>query len=191
VVISLLADGDSYTLRYRPPTSYEGFLALCGRRMARVLTEAYIQDGLLSFAELQWIFLTSTGTVSRAIDHYQRQHQVILPCPGTVLDMGRMLTHKDLVVRLHLQGFSVLQIARKTHHAPRSVDAYLKVFDAVVILHIYGMDPALMAAVLGRGESLIHEYLDIITRYLKDTDTMREYLRKRGVQLPAKIAYNG
>jgi hypothetical protein len=102
-----------------------------------------------------------------------------------------LVVNKDLVVRLHLQGLSVLQIAQKTHHAPRSVDAYLKVFDAVAILHIYGMDPVLMAAVLGREESLIHEYLDIITRYLKDTDTMREYLRKRGVQLPAKIAYNG
>lgn len=34
VVVSLLADGDGHTLRYRPPTSYEGFLALCGRRMA-------------------------------------------------------------------------------------------------------------------------------------------------------------
>ena len=156
-----------------------------------VLTEAYIQDGLLSFAELQWIFLASIGTVSRAIDHYQRQHQVILPCPGTVLDMGRMLTHKDLVVRLHMQGLSVLQIARKTHHAPRSVDAYLKVFDAVLILHIYGMDPVLMAAVLGRGEHLINEYLDLITRYLKDTDTMREYLRKQGVQLPSKVARSG
>jgi hypothetical protein len=38
--------------------------------MARVLTEAYTQDGLLSFAELQWIFLASTGTVSRAVEHY-------------------------------------------------------------------------------------------------------------------------
>ncbi|HSW63613.1 MAG TPA: DUF1670 domain-containing protein, partial [Dissulfurispiraceae bacterium] len=85
----------------------------------------------------------------------------------------------------------VLEIARQTHHAPRSVDSYLKAFDGVLILHLYGMDPVLMATVLRRGEYLVNEYLDVITRYLKDAETMREYLRKQGVQLPPKIAYSG
>jgi len=191
VVVTLLADDEGRILRYSPPVSYEEFLGFYGRRIARVLTEAYTQDGLLSFSELQWAFLASTATISRAIDHYQKQHQVILPCPGTVLDMGRMLTHKDLVIRLCLQGLSVLEIARQTYHSPRSVDAYLKAFDSVLILHLYGMSPGLMATVLGRGESLIREYLEIIETYLKDADTMRDYLRKRGVHVPAKIPYSG
>jgi len=191
VVISLLAGDEARVLRYRPPDSYEEFLQFHGQRMARVLTEAYRQNGLLSFAELQWIFLASTGTVSRVIDYYQRQHNVILPCPGTVLDMGRMLTHKDMVVRLHLQGLSVLQIAQQTYHNPRSVDAYLKAFDSVLILHLYGLSPKLMASVLGRGESLIHEYLDLIAAHLKDVNTMRDHLRKRGVELPSNISNNG
>lgn len=116
---------------------------------------------------------------------------MILPCPGTVLDMGRMLTHKDLVIRLCLQGLSVLEIARQSYHSPRSVDAYLKAFDSVLILHLYGMSPGLTATVLGRGESLIREYLEIIETYLKDADTMRDYLRKRGVHVPTKIPYSG
>ncbi|MEW6398879.1 MAG: DUF1670 domain-containing protein [Bacillota bacterium] len=91
-------------VRRCPPDSYQEFLEFQARRMARVLQEAYVQDGLLSFAELQWVFLASAGTVSRAVDFYQRKNHVILPCPGTVLDMGRMLTHKELVVHLHLQG---------------------------------------------------------------------------------------
>lgn len=191
VVVSLVAGGEARLLRQGPPSSYEGFLELYGRRMARVLMEAYTQEGLLSFAELQWIFLASTSTVSRAIDYYQRQHQVILPCPGTVLDMGRMLTHKDLVVRLHLQGLSVLEIARRTYHNPRSVDAYLKAFDSVLILHLYGLAPELMATVLGRGEYLIHEYLDLITTYLRDVNTMRDYLRRRGVKVPLNVSNSG
>ncbi len=190
VVVSVLADGEGHLLRYDPPTSYDGFLELYGRRMARVLTEAYTQDGLLSHAELQWIFLVSLGTVSRAVDNYQRQHHVILPCPGTILDMGRMLTHKDLVVRLHLEGLSVLEIARKTYHHPRSIDAYLKAFDSVLILHLYGLPLSLMASVLGYGQSLVREYLELIRNYLKDRETMRNYLRKRGVKilLPCQLA---
>jgi len=159
--------------------------------MARVMTEAYTQNAILSYAEIQWIFLASTGTVSRAIDHYQRKHRIVLPCPGTVLDMGRMLTHKALIVRLHLQGLSVLEIARKTYHNPRSVDAYLKAFDAVLILHLYGLTPTLMASVLGRSESLVQEYLDLIEKYLKDADTMREHLRKRGIHVPLQISNSG
>ncbi|HBT47253.1 MAG TPA: hypothetical protein DEA73_05150 [Peptococcaceae bacterium] len=57
--------------------------------------------------------------------------------------------------RYNLQALSVLEIARHTYHSPRSVDAYLKAFDSVLILHLYGLNPKLMATVLGRGESLI------------------------------------
>lgn len=53
LVVSVLAGDEAHTLRRRPPASYEDFLSFHGRRMARVLTEAYAQDGLLTFAELQ------------------------------------------------------------------------------------------------------------------------------------------
>lgn len=191
VVVTLLADEEARTLRHHPPKEYEAFMEFYGRRMARVLTEAYTQNGLLSYAELQWVFLASTGTVSRALDHYQRKHQVILPCPGTVRDMGRMLTHKNLIVRLHLQGLCVLEIARRTYHNPRSVDAYLKAFDSALILHLYGLPPRLMASVLGHGESLIQEYLELIHEYLKEPNTMREHLRQRGVNVPAYASDSG
>lgn len=88
--------------------------------------------------------------------------------------MGRMLTHKDLVARLHLQGSSVLQIARQTYHNPRSVEAYFKAFVSGLILYLFGLSPKLMAGVLGRGESLIHEYLDLIATHLKDVNTIRD-----------------
>lgn len=191
ILVSALADGEGRLLRHQPPTTYQAFLELAGRRMARVLVEAYAQDGLLSYTELQWIFLASAETVSRALDHHQRTLGVVLPCPGTVLDMGRMLTHKRLIVRLHLQGHTVLEIARATWHHPRSVDAYLKTFDAVLILRLYGLPQRLIASVLGRGESLIGEYLELITAFLKDPDTMRDHLRQRGVNIPAQISNSG
>lgn len=176
VAVTLLGKKESHILRHRPPRRYENYLAFHGRRMARVLTEAYVQDGLLSFIELQWIFLVSTATVSRTIDYYQKHYQVILPCPGTVLDMGRMLTHKALVIRLHLQGMTVLEIARQIYHHPRSIDAYLKAFDAVLILYLYGIPPPLMARILGRGEYLVNEYLELIREHLKKPEVMRHYL---------------
>ena len=101
--------------------------------------------------------------------------------------MGRMLTHKDIIVRLHLEGLTVLEISRQTHHAPRSVDAYLKVFDSVLILHLYGLPKPLMARVLTRGVSLIEEYLELIKDNLKEVKEIREYLHCRGVKLPVDL----
>ncbi|MEW6243958.1 MAG: DUF1670 domain-containing protein [Bacillota bacterium] len=79
----------------------------------------------------------------------------------------------------------------QTYHSPRSVYAYLKAFDSVLILHLYGLNPKLMATVLGRGESVIYEYLDLIGTYLKDINIIRDYLRKRGVQIPANVSDSG
>jgi hypothetical protein len=186
-LITLLTTTEARTLRSNPPTTNHTYLDFHARRMARALSEAYVQDGLLSYAELQLVFLTSHATIGRALDAYQRQHGIILPSPGTVLDMGRTLTHKDLIIRLHLQGLSTLEIARQTHHHPKSVDAYLKTFDAVLILHLYRIPPALAATILGHGLSLIHEYHHIISSYLKDPDDLRDHLTSRGVKLPAQV----
>ncbi len=191
ILVSLLTPGELKELGRLEVRPYDEMMDLHARRMARVLVEAYQQDGLLSHAELQWCFLTSLHTVSRVLDWYQRKHRVVLPSPGSVLDMGRMLTHKDLIVRLHLQGLSVLEISRQTYHAPRSVDAYLRAFDAVLILHLYGLSPSLMARVLGRGISLVEEYLLLIEEYLKGIDEMRGYLRDHGVEVPARRLSNG
>jgi len=48
-----------------------------------------------------------------------------------------------------------------------------------------------MAAVLGHGPSLIEEYIELIAEYLKDSDTMRSYLRGRRLELPANLSYSG
>lgn len=129
---------------------------------------------------------TSQPTVGRAHDAYQRQHNVVLPCPGTVFDMGRMLTHEDLFIRLHLQGHATHEIARQTHHNPRSVDAYLKTFDAVLILHLYRIPHELAATILRRRVSLIDKYHDIMHSYLKESEIIREDRIALCEKIPAK-----
>jgi hypothetical protein len=187
VLVTLITPEEFEKLGDKTTFQYEELMGLHARRMARVLVEAYQQDGLLCYSELQWCFLMSNNTISRLLGWYQRKHNVILPSPGTVLDMGRMLTHKDIIVRLHLEGLTVLEISRQTYHAPRSVDAYLKVFDSVLILHLYGLSKVLMSRVLTRGISLIEEYLELVKDNLKDVKEIREYLHNRGVKLPVDI----
>lgn len=187
VVVTLITPEEFEVLGQKETFRYEDLMAFHARRMARVLVEAYHQDGLICYAELQWCFLMSSNNIGRILGWYQHKHNVILPSPGTILDMGRMLTHKDIIVRLHLQGLTVLEISRQTYHAPRSVDAYLKVFDSVLILHLYGLPRALIARVLTRGVSLVEEYLQLIRDNLKEIKQIRAYLHDRGVKLPVEL----
>ena len=57
----------------------------------------------------------------------------------------------------------------------------------MLILHIYGLPPELMAGILGHGISLINEYLGLIAEDLKDVEQLRDYLRRRGVAIPLAL----
>lgn len=184
VVVTLITPKEFEQLGQKNTFRYDELMAFHAGRMARVLVEAYQQDGLICYSELQWCFLMSANNIGRILGWYQHKHNVILPSPGTVLDMGRMLTHKDIIVRLYLKGLTVLEISRQTYHAPRSVDAYLRIFDSVLILRLYGLPKKLIARVLNRGVSLIEEYLELIQDNLKEAEEIRSYLKNRGVKIP-------
>ena len=138
----------------RQPETVPGFLEQFKRRIVRVCFEAYRQNGLLTLMELQWIFQISAARISELIRSVQKEHNLIVPIPGTILDAGRSMTHKDVIVGLHLEGYTVREIARMTHHSPRAVDNYVGTFEGVLILHLFGVAPELMARLLEKGDLL-------------------------------------
>ena len=92
---------------------------------------------------MQWIFLLDSTSLARIAKSFQLEHDIIIPTPGTILDAGRAMTHKDIIVRLHLKGHTVSEIARITYHSTRSIDSYIGTFEAVLILYLYSMSPEL------------------------------------------------
>jgi hypothetical protein len=164
------------------PQNVPESLSLLKKRIIRVCFEAYRQNGLLTLMELQWIFQISSTRVSELIRSFQNEHNIIVPTPGTVLDAGRSMTHKDIIVKLHLEGYSVREIARITHHSPRAVDNYVGTFEAVLILYLYGLPAQLMARLLQKGISLINEYLKLIEACYQDEREIRNYLITQGVK---------
>jgi len=167
----------------RQPDTVPGFLAQLKRRIVRVCFEAYRQNGLLTLMELQWIFQLSSARISELIRSVQREHNLVVPTPGTILDAGRSMTHKDVIVSLHLQGYTVKDIARMTHHSPRAVDNYVGTFEAVLILYLFGVPPELMARLLKKGISLINEHLKLVREYYRDHQEIKEYLASQGVKI--------
>ena len=146
------------------------------KRIVRVCFEAYRQNGLLSLMDLQWIFQMSSNKISKLIRAAEREHNIIVPTPGTILDSGRSMTHKDIVIDLYLQGHTVREISSITYHSPRSVDNYINTFESVLILQLYGVPKRLMARILQKGISLIEEHLELVKQHFKTEEEIKELI---------------
>ena len=104
-------------------------------KVARLLQEAYSQNGVLTQADVAEILGVSAGTIGKDIREYSVENTVILPYRGTIHDIGPSLTHKKLIVSLFLQNFPTPDIARKTCHTEEACDRYIKAFKKVRTLH--------------------------------------------------------
>lgn len=49
---------------------------------------------MLSETDVAIIFRVSCSAVSNYVLGYEKEHRVVLPRPGTEMDMGKTLTHK-------------------------------------------------------------------------------------------------
>lgn len=151
-------------------------------RILRVCFEAYRQGGLLSLMDLQWIFHISARKISELIRWAQRECTIIVPTPGTILDSGRSMTHKEIVVELHLAGYTVREIARMSYHSPRAVDNYIGTFESVLILDLYHFPRALMARILKKGISLIDEHLALARKHFRNEEDRKRLLAWKEVR---------
>jgi len=150
-------------------------------QLARITTEAYLQEVLLSDDELQLFYLRSATVIGKLIRKYMKVNKVILPTPGSILDAGTMFTHKELIIGLSMQGYYTKEIARKTYHDPRSVDSYLKVFNATLVLWYYNLPSPLISMVTEKGIKVIKEHIDILTKYFPDRLSVKNYLNHIGI----------
>jgi hypothetical protein len=167
----------------RPIQSLKELNQLNMEQCARVLVEAYLQNTLIPQIELELLFLRSNSVLEDLLRNYMKIHGVILPTPGTILDAGRAMTHKNIIVAESVAGLFTSEIAQKTYHAPESVDAYLKVFQSVLILYLYDMPVSLMARVTGRGQSLIEEYILLVKEHFPDRDAIISYLKEQELEI--------
>ena len=91
-----------------------------------------------------------------------------MPTAGTILDVGRCLTHKKEAIELSLAGYKTQEIPKKLFHTPEAIDRYLDQFEKVALLNYkYDVPQHTIAYTLDCGYSLVGEYLDIIKDHKK------------------------
>lgn len=178
VILTVWSDEELKRCSWGDPPSDEEL----AERIVRVCFEAYRQGGLLSLMDLQWIFHISVRKISELIRWAQKECTIIVPTPGTILDSGRSMTHKDIVIELHLQGYTVREIGRMTYHSPRAVDSYIGTFESVLILDLYHIPKRIMARILKKGVSLIEEHLCLARKHFRDEEDRKRLLAWKEVR---------
>lgn len=151
--------------------------------IARMTTEAYLQSALLSTADLGFLLMRDYTLAARLITDYERQHDLVLPTPGSVHDAGRKMTHKRRIIQLHLQGMLNQEIARIMHHSPEAIDRYVADFHATLILFLYDVPPRLAARAMRRGLGLVNEHLVLAHENFPNKDAVRDHLRQHETKL--------
>lgn len=89
----------------------------------------------------------------------------MLPLKGYRMDQGSRPTHKKEIIRLYEQGMEPPDIARETRHSLKSVDRYLKDYERVKMMLKRGSGVEEISAVIGRGKSVVVEYVEIAQEY--------------------------
>ncbi|MBC7084367.1 MAG: DUF1670 domain-containing protein [Firmicutes bacterium] len=102
VILTLVEPGESKATYSHPGEARRVRM----RQIERITAEAWRQDGVLTSSDIEWLTGSNGSTIRRLLEAYQERFGVILPTAGTILDIGRTLTHKNIVVEMSLSGLT-------------------------------------------------------------------------------------
>ena len=137
--------------------------------IARILKEAYSQGALLSMRDVSLLLAMSGSSATRNRKEYEEKHNINLPHPGNLQDMGSCLTHKyQIIYKCVVEKKDSLIAAKETNHTIMAVDHYLKDFNRVKTLHLDDKDEDYIHLVTKLSLNLIAQYVNIINQYVKE-----------------------
>jgi hypothetical protein len=137
-----------------------------GGRILRLFRQAYEQGGVLSYADVCFLVHVGLSTITKVVHAEQAATGRIVPCRGTIHDMGRSVTHKAIICYKRLvEKKSTSQVSQETFHSPEEVEHYVQTLRRVQICHDSGMDLDDIAQATGHSKMLVKEYLDLIEQF--------------------------
>jgi hypothetical protein len=155
VTVTLTVDGGAEDLEVRRAG---GVPALRRHRMERMSTEAFQQGGLLTVEDLANRLLNcGQRTLARDLQVLRRRG-VVLPLRSTIKDMGRSISHREVIITQWLGGKEYSEIAGETHHSVSAVQNYVGKFKRVVALAQEGYDVHTIAFLVKLSPALVEAY---------------------------------
>lgn len=127
------------------------------QKAIRFATQARKQAGLLCLPDIAFLLGIDIRSLQRAI----QKTNIFIPTRGTIMDIGRGVTHRVQIVTLYIQGYTETQIVKRTNHTYDSIAAYIEEFTRVMLLFERGLPPNHIRKVLGRSQKLVNEYISL------------------------------
>ena len=180
VILTLDAGEEDLQIRQE-----KGVIELRRHRLQRVCNEAFQQDGLLTVEDLaNRLINCGERTITRDI-YALKQQGIILPLRSTIKDMGRAITHRELIVKHWLSGIEYSDISFRTNHSIEAVANYVEKFKRVIALAKDNYEIHTIAFFVKISKALAQQYydlyrnMDIVPHRKKELD---ELLKKTTVQ---------
>lgn len=156
VILTLDAGEEDLEVRRRAEV-----IGLRRHRLCRICTEAFQQGGLLTVEDLANRLLNcGERTLVRDIKAL-KDEGIILPLRSTIKDMGRAITHREIIVRQWLSGKEYSQIARSANHSIDAIANYVDKFRRVVCLAKDNHEIKTIAFLVKISEALAHQYYEL------------------------------
>ncbi|MCG2782149.1 MAG: DUF1670 domain-containing protein [Candidatus Altiarchaeales archaeon] len=131
--------------------------------IARLLTEAYEQGGLLSMRDLSLIMCYGDSYLSNMRLKYERRNNTTLHFTGYDHDMGTAISHKATILRkIFVEKKDPVRVARETGHSPEAVQNYCIGLNKVKWCMENKISKDEIRLVTGMSAHLIDEYIKIM-----------------------------
>jgi DNA-binding CsgD family transcriptional regulator len=144
---------------------------------ARLFEQAYVQDGVLTNAEIAILLKIAPATVSKYIRLWEEENDRLLPRRGTIHDMGPTLTHKRTIIhKLFIEQKTVEQTSKETNHSFEAIQRYIGDFRRVLLCLQNGMSTEQIANVIRHSPRLVKEYEAIIEHYKGQNEALQKLL---------------
>jgi hypothetical protein len=144
---------------------------------ARLFTQAYRQDGVLTNTEVALLLKISPSTVGKYVAQWELERNQVLPRRGTIHDMGPSLTHKRIIIhKLFIEQHTVEQVARDTNHSFEAIQNYIGTFRQVLLCRKKAMTTDEIAFAIKRTPRLVQEYQSIIDHYGQQSQVLNKLL---------------
>jgi len=156
VVLTLDAGNDDLKVR-----QHKGVIGLRRYRLQRIATEAFQQGGLLTVEDIANRLLNcGERTIIRDIKALKEKN-IYLTLRSTIKDMGRSISHREMIVKNWLLGMEFSEIARKTNHSIEAIANYVEKFKRVVCLAKDNHEVSTIAFLVKISVSLAQQYYDL------------------------------
>jgi hypothetical protein len=152
----------------RGPNTKQARLKLLQKRLVRLVEHGWEHpDGpvLLTLADMAAMTGQSDVTISKLLETARKETGKALTIKGYYFDQGVQPTHKAEIIALYEQGLDETAIARRSHHAQKSVGRYIRDYERVKLLYKRKISQDNMPRLLDMRPGVVKAYIKLAEKY--------------------------